>query len=335
MVTGAAGLFVLLMVVLGAMVFWKRGAGERREAIDIVAVINAKYPNRARHDHWLERDGDTIGDLSEFADDPDIDLGLQEADLELVSVGFRSGVRNMAPSASTSTIAPPAPPPSRRLPTSTGAPAGSSRHGANPNLARAHGRPEPPAPAPYVASGFPPPVPMPRADQPLPGEPDDLTLSGVAAGDEDGELALPDTATTGIDPFLALTRKRDKVAAQAAEAFQEVHRLRTEALRRASQAEHNATLATGARGRAGRMVRDTRRVEAQGRRRPGDVPNADDAYGDVHHFRTEALKRAQQAEHGAMKVSQARERANRLLVEQRQIEAEMAKMTRLRNAAAQ
>ena len=169
---------------------------------------------------------------------------------------------------------------------------------------------------------------------PLPGEPDDFFCPPPRLPERRGAAdASACDAFTG-DPYQQLARRRARVAAQAAEAFREVHKLRTEALRRASQAEHNASLAANARTRAGRMVRDTRRVEAQGRRRPSHVPEPDDAYGDVHRFRTEALKRAQQAEHGAQSVAQARERATRLLAEQRQIEAEMAKLQRLRTAAA-
>jgi hypothetical protein len=189
----------------------------------------------------------------------------------------------------------------------------------------------PPAPA-FVATGFPPPLRNAAPDLPIPGEPVDIEVPR-----DRPPTPLSPALEVGVgghagDPFQQLKRRRDRVAAQAAEAFAEVHKLRTQALRRATQAEHNATLAAHARNRAGRMVRDTRRVEKTGRQRPADMPNTDDAFTDVHKFRTEALKRAQQAEHGAQKVSQARERAARLLAEQRELEAEMAKLRRLRTA---
>jgi hypothetical protein len=187
-------------------------------------------------------------------------------------------------------------------------------------------------PSAFVATGFPAPVSNVGPDVPIPGEPDDLHLPAPAA--KAGGALSPNKADSYAgDPYTALKRRRDRVAAQAAETFREVHKLRTQALRRASQAEHNASLATGARSRAGRMARDTKRSTAQGWRRPVDAPTAKDAFDDVHHFRTEALKRAQQAEHGAQRVAQARERAARLLAEQRELEAEMAKLQRLRSVA--
>jgi hypothetical protein len=165
---------------------------------------------------------------------------------------------------------------------------------------------------------------------PIPGEPGEPPAGRLGRSRPDERVVDLSVDPLQGDPYEQLRRRRDNVATQVAEAFQDVHRLRTEALRRASQAEHNASLAAHARTRAGRMVRDTRRGEAQGRVRPDAVPSSQDAFGDVHTFRTEALKRAQQAEHGAQKVSQARERASRLLAEQRQLEAEMAKLQRLR-----
>jgi len=260
----------LVSIVSSAIWLWKRlGRAEQREAIDIDAVIDAKYPNRGEPP-------------------------------------------------------PPPPPPSPK-----------------PKAARPQRRDvvvdlladEPAAaPAPtFVAAGFPAPVPNVGPHVPIPGEPDDLHLPARRAG---APAAAIDVDGYVGDPYEQIKRRRDRVAAQAAEAFREVHKLRTEALRRASQAEHNASLAAHARTRAGRMVRDTRRVESQGRLRSNDLPSSQDAFGDVHTFRTEALKRAQQAEHGAQKVSQARERATRLLAEQRGLEAEMAKLQRLRSAVA-
>jgi hypothetical protein len=268
---------------------WKRLGAERRQSIDIDAVIDAKYPNRteaqaAEDNFWNRRVENDVVDL--LGEDELVDL-----------VGDERPAVAM----------PPAPLPS---------PISSALSSPGPS-------------SPYVATGFPQPVPTLAADEPIPGEPDELDVR------EYRSTAPPAVVDVdlGTDPYLQIKRRRDRVAAQAAETFREVHRLRTEALRRASQAEHNASLATGARTRAGRMVRDIRRVESQGRHRPSDMPSSDDAYDDVHHFRTEALKRAQQAEHGAQKVSQARERAARLLTEQRQLEAEMARMQKRRTRA--
>jgi hypothetical protein len=185
-------------------------------------------------------------------------------------------------------------------------------------------------PPALAVDGFPAAVPNVGAHVPIPGEPDDLDLPARRAA----VRAPKELEGYAGDPYEQIKHRRDRVAAQAAEAFRDVHRMRTEALRRASQAEHNAALAAHARTRAGRMVRDTRRVESQGRHRPAEMPNSHDAFGDVHKFRTEALKRAQQAEHGAQNVAQARERATRLLAEQRDLEAEMAKLQRLRRALA-
>jgi hypothetical protein len=262
----------------------KRTGTERREAIDIDAVIAAKYPNRAASAVALDESGDEpdIAPVDEPVDEP--------VDSPVVAAV------EAAP------VLPPPPVPARRR---------------NPQLG-----PTPP--------GFPAPLRKVSPAVPIPGEPDEFLPADAPSPTS---RAAQVDAFSG-DPFQQLARRRERVAAQAAEAFREVHKLRTEALRRASQAEHNASLAAHARTRAGRMARDTRRVESQGRRRPSQVPTSEDAYHDVHRFRTEALKRAQQAEHGAQNVAQARERATRLLAEQREIEAEMAKLQRLRNATA-
>jgi hypothetical protein len=45
----------------------------------------------------------------------------------------------------------------------------------------------------------------------------------------------------------------------------------------------------------------------------------------VHDLRIESLKRAAEAEHGAERVAMLREKAARLLSEQRRLETEMAK----------
>jgi hypothetical protein len=250
-------------ITFGAVWLWKRlRRAEQREAIDIDAVIDAKYPNRAAAVKPAPPDArerrEVVVDL--LADEP-----------QVVAL---------------------------------------------------------PGPA-IVADGFPAPLPNVGPHVPIPGEPDDLHLPAHRAS---APAAAIDLEGYVGDPYEQIKRRRDRVAAQAADAFREVHKLRTEALRRASQAEHNASLAAHARARAGRMVRDTRRVEAQGRLRAEDLPSSQDAFDDVHTFRTEALKRAQQAEHGAQKVAQARERATRLLAEQRELEGEMAKLQRLRRA---
>jgi hypothetical protein len=273
--------FVALIFVAGAATWlWKRLGGEERLEIDIDAVIDAKYPNRA--------------EPGPLPDPPE--------------------------------LPPPPAPPARRE---------RRERDVIVDLLTA----EPPEPEllvtpAFVATGFPPPVSNAGPDVPIPGEPDDLHRpSTTPAAKASGPLSPNKAESYAGDPYTALQRRRDRVAAQAAETFREVHKLRTQALRRASQAEHNASLATGARTRAGRMARDTKRSTAQGWRRPADAPTAKDAFDDVHHFRTEALKRAQQAEHGAQRVSQARERAARLLAEQRELEAEMAKLQRLRTVA--
>lgn len=160
------------------------------------------------------------------------------------------------------------------------------------------------------------------ADRPLPGEPDEPVSAPSFAG-RAGELPI---AGYVPDAYATLLERRDAVAEQVAEAYVDLHRMRTETLRRAAQAEHNAELATSARNRAARIVRDTRRQQHRGRERSEEVPDSDDAFDDVHRFRTEALRQAAQAEHGAEGVARARERANRLLAEQRKIEAELRKI---------
>lgn len=171
-------------------------------------------------------------------------------------------------------------------------------------------------PEPVVASGEWCP------DRPLPGEPDE-PVSSPSFGGRAGELPI---AGYVPDAYATLLERRDAVAEQVAEAFADLHRMRTETLRRAAQAEHNAELATSARNRAARIVRDTRRQQHHGRERPDEFPDSDDAFDDVHRFRTEALRQAAQAEHGAEGVARARERANRLLAEQRKIEVELRKI---------
>jgi hypothetical protein len=307
LVVGAYGLWHL----------WQRLRREQRESIDIDAVIDAKYPNRAKRDSWLEReDGDRTGDIS------DLSSGFDDAD----------GGADTFPDDAADTEGDGALEPTE------------DDDEAAARLTRSHRAETAPVDAPEdtpvaPARLVPARAPRPLGPQdPLPGEPDtDGFLVAPRSNGTDPAIdpdadTEDDTEREGLvgDPYEMLRSKRDRVAMQVAEAFREVHNLRTESLRRASQAEHNASLAASARTRAGRMVRDSRAVEAQGRRRPDEVPTADDAFDDVHRFRTAALKRAQQAEHGAQHVSQARERASRLLAEQRDIEAEMARLQRLR-----
>jgi hypothetical protein len=186
-----------------------------------------------------------------------------------------------------------------------------------------------------VATGFPP---APRGwdpSQPLPGEPDEAPrLGGRSRGGVAARLsvrvgntteAVVPTAATIPDAFETLRRQRDHIARQVAAAYGEVHAVRTDALRRASQAEQHAELAATARARAGRLVREGRRLSAVGRRVGAEVAAPHDSFHKVHELRVESLKRAAEAEHGAERVAMLREKAARLLAEQRRLEAEMTK----------
>jgi len=197
-----------------------------------------------------------------------------------------------------------------------------AREGAR-GVAREEGWPEAKAAGAWIA----PPTLDVAPWAPIPGEPGDDYPMGPPRRPARVE-ETPDGPALVASPYEALRRRRDRVAAQAELAFAQVHRLRTESLRRASQAEHNAELATTARARAARMTQESRKYEAQGRVRSLAVPDAGDAFQDVHRFRVEALRRAHEAVHGAEAVAQARERATRLLREQRKIEAEMGRLNR-------
>jgi hypothetical protein len=295
----------------GLLHLWQRLRREQRESIDIDAVIDAKYPNRVKRDNWLERAADDrVGDIYAMLDDEHGD-SLDEAIDDDVTAGDDAGAGHDEPldddEAAASAV-------------------GSYRAALAPG--EDHDG-EPPSDAPVAPPRLVPSrAPRPLGPQdPLPGEPD---IDGYALPAPHPTVTVAERDGFVGDPYEMLRDRRDRIATQVAEAFREVHKLRTESLRRASQAEHNASLAASARTRAGRMVRDSRAVEAQGRFRPDNMPTADDAFDDVHRFRTAALKRAQQAEHGAQSVSQSRERAARLLAEQREIEAEMARLQRLR-----
>jgi hypothetical protein len=334
---GGVATVAVLAMFGGAIMLWKRLGNERREAIDIDAVIDSKYPNR--HSGALDVVDDeeiAVYDLDAAdaldairAADPPKGL-VEDEEFDAIDAGQPFDIYDTFDEPEDGTPNPSASPAS---PASPSSPIAAVEQAIDDLVDDAPAATRPAGRATTASTGLPPKPRRFSPATPLPGEPDDFfePVAKPAAG----TAPRGDTvdAFSG-DPYQQLARRRARIAAQAAEAFQEVHKLRTEALRRASQAEHNASLAANARTRAGRMVRDTRRVESQGRRRPSQVPSHEDAYGDVHRFRTEALKRAQQAEHGALNVAQARERATRLLAEQREIEAEMAKLQRLRNAAA-
>ncbi len=177
--------------------------------------------------------------------------------------------------------------------------------------------------------------------QPLPGEPTErLVRPALRSAPEltsrlvervgDGTAGLYPHARAAIsdappDTFEMLRRQRDHIAAQVQSAYREVHAVRTDALRRASQAEASADRAATARERAARLVREGRRLDESGRRRSAEVAAPEDSFRAVHELRIESLQRAAQAEHGAERVQMLREKAARLLAEQRRLEAEMAK----------
>jgi hypothetical protein len=141
--------------------------------------------------------------------------------------------------------------------------------------------------------------------EPEPGAPRVVSLDEVDGPDD--------------DPAAALRRARDRVAAQAAAAFAELHRLRTKTLQRAAQAEHHAVLAASARTRA---LRDARPETDDGLRT--------DVSPEVHRLRREAMRRATEAKLGVDAVAQARQRAGKLLAEQRRLEAQMHQLERAR-----
>jgi hypothetical protein len=192
----------------------------------------------------------------------------------------------------------------------------------------------------FLPTGFPPSNDAWDPTRPLPGEPDDLELRapmrsgarlaerlGERVGDTTHELLAPrrPVSDTPPDAFEMLRRQRDHIAGQVQAAYREVHAVRTDALRRATQAEQHAELAATARERAGRLVREGRRLDAEGRRMGAEAPAPRDSFRQVHEFRVESLKRAAEAEHGAERVAMLREKAARLLAEQRRLEAEMTK----------
>ncbi len=176
--------------------------------------------------------------------------------------------------------------------------------------------------------------------QPLPGEPEDRPLRQQmrsapllaarlteSVGESTHEVfsARRPAIDGPPDAYEMLRRQRDHIARQVQRAYADVHSVRTDALRRASQAETSAERAAIARERASRLVREGRRLDEVGRRVSAEVPAAHDSWRAVHDLRIESLKRAAEAEHGAERVAMLREKAARLLSEQRRLETEMAK----------
>jgi hypothetical protein len=175
-------------------------------------------------------------------------------------------------------------------------------------------------------------IPPPAVDMsplaPVPGEPPEMLFPQPRA-----LIALTEQRQVLIDlepaanPYEALRARHARVVQQVAAAYEEVHRVRTESLRRASEAEHSAELAATARKRAERVKHEIGRYTQSGRHRSAAMPTATDAFDDVHRFRVDALRRASEAERGAQSVAAARARAAELLKEQRAIEAEMARLS--------
>ena len=191
-----------------------------------------------------------------------------------------------------------------------------------------------------VVPGPPPALDAWDPSRPLPGEPDDRTIRAqmrsapqLAArlveevGDTSRAVFAPRRPELDGPPdaYEMLRRQRDHIARQVQRAYADVHAVRTDALRRASQAEASAERAATARERAARLVREDRRLDEAGRRVSAEVPAAHDSWKAVHELRVDSLKRAAEAEHGAERVGMLREKAARLLSEQRRLEAEMAK----------
>jgi hypothetical protein len=172
---------------------------------------------------------------------------------------------------------------------------------------------------------------------PLAGEPEQFLarageLGGVRLGDvlaeRIGEVTrelVPDDREPESPPdaYEVLRRQRDHIARQVELAYREVHAARTDALRRATQAESQAEQAVAARERTSRMGRDRRRRD-QDRGRVPAPPNRE-GVRLAHDLRVEALKRAAEAEHGAGRVALLRDKAARLLAERRRLEREMAR----------
>jgi hypothetical protein len=111
-------------------------------------------------------------------------------------------------------------------------------------------------------------------------------------------------------------------------AYDDVHRTRVVALRRARDAERSARLAGRAREHARHLIDQARRLAGERRVVPGALPDAGDAFRVVQRLRTDALKQASVAESAAAEVERARSRAARRLDEVRAIEAEIRRLDR-------
>jgi hypothetical protein len=173
---------------------------------------------------------------------------------------------------------------------------------------------------------IPPPVLEREPSAPIPGEPPEVLFPQPRALVALTADRLMMDLEPAANPYEALRQRHDRITRQVEAAYAEVHRVRTESLRRASEAEHSAELAATARKRAERVKAEIGRYTNTGRHRSVEMPDAKDAFQDVHRFRVDALRRATEAERGAEAVSAARARAAELLKEQREIEAEMARL---------
>jgi hypothetical protein len=272
------------------------------EAIDIDLVLEEKYPNRK-----VERE---LAAMASLLTSGPVEPEFEGFDDDLAALGEDPAADDFFAGAAGSdldlTVAGPDPD-AEPDPTAASDPAPRRRR--RPTAASRRIPFAPPAAAP--------------AWVPLPCEPDDDALFAPTAR---APLPARVPAPSGpASPYEQLRRRRDRVARQAVDAFALVHDLRTAALRKASQAEHRAALAATARSRAARIAREDR---PSGRTRAAEVPGPAAAFDDVHRLRVEALRGAAAAEHGADAVARARERAHRLLEEQRRLEAEMSRLRR-------
>ncbi len=312
------------MVLGGGLLGLRRlRARETRVQIDIEEEILAKYPNRRVDLVAAERrvDDAELADLAEAASwsasaEAGIVIDVTQPDAELVTVAARA-VRS--------------PEDIQR----------DDRAVRKPSVERDQGTRK--GPKTKVRRRVGPPTLGEDWDpsQPLPGEPTDRAVRPAlrsapelaarlveGVGDDSAGVFPRSRAAIGEAPpdtFEMLRRQRDHIAAQVQSAYREVHAVRTDALRRASQAEASAERAATARERAARLVREGRRLDEAGRRRSAEVAAPEDSFRAVHELRIDSLKRAAEAEHGAERVQMLREKAARLLAEQRRLEAEMAK----------
>lgn len=284
-----------LGVIVAASGFRRLRHRESRTEIDIERELLGKYPNRAevreavRAEAGASESGEVDLAAAEVAESVERVVGPPEHEGPTWSAATEAGIE---------------------VPELVGASAGTRRR------------------AKRTVTGFPVGPGEFDPTQPLPGEPyESVPIEARRASDREQARPRPITGAPP-DAFEALRRQRDHIAAQVQAAYQQVHAARTDALRRASQAEQHAELAATARERAGRLVREGRRLSAVGRQVAADMPAPHDSFRKVHELRVESLKRAAEAEHGAERVAMLREKAARLLAEQRRLEAEMAKQLR-------